>query len=232
MMRKGTLSDAIEVVSTMDIVESFAVPYKKRNGKTYLLCPGHDDKHFGSCYIDKNDNGYYCYACGEHVQKWDMVLKLNGNKKSEAAEWFFRTAGMSPVAENKEDPYKKAVRLVRKLEAYLKNDVIYNDVKVCDKIDSSYGRNINGEYLYSELAITNPLVDIYKNNKQTFKDLVSQMLDSKIKKIARTKHNYEKHADDGIYIDDIGLIPYGEMVENCQIIMNDIQELLNEVINL
>ena len=76
--RKGTLSDAISSVSTMDIIDSFAVPNRTRRGRTYILCPGHDDHNFGSCYIDKNDNGYYCYVCGEHVQKWEMVLKLNG----------------------------------------------------------------------------------------------------------------------------------------------------------
>ncbi len=224
--RKGTLSDAIEAVSTIEIIEAFDIPNKTRRGRTYLLCPGHDDRHFGSCYVDKNDNGYYCYVCGEHVNKWNMVLRLKGNKKADACEWFFKMSGIVPTEEYHEDPYKKALQIIRQLEQYVRNDVVYSDTHVCDKVDSSYGRNINGEYMYSELAITNPLLDLYKANKQMFKKIVLRLLENEIDKTSKMMQNYQDHSDDCIYVDGVGLIPYTEMLDACNSVITHIQTLI------
>jgi hypothetical protein len=223
--RKGTLSDAIDAVSTFDIIEEFGIPNKTRRGRTYLLCPGHDDKNFGSCYVDKNGDGYYCYVCGQHVKKWNMVLMLNGNKKADAYEWFFRMAGISPAEEKHDDPYKKALHLIRKLEQYLRNNVVYNDVCVCDKTDSSYGRNINGEYLYSEVAIANPLMELYKKDKTAFKKVVERCLDAEIKKIQKARHTYEHDFDECLYVDGVGLVPYNELADACKTMINELNAL-------
>lgn len=224
--RKGTLSDAIGSVSTMDIIDAFGIPNKTRRGRTYLLCPGHDDRNFGSCYVDKNDNGYYCYVCGEHVNKWNMVLRLVGNKKAEACEWFFKMSGITPTEDYHEDPYKKALQIIRQLEQYVRNDVIYNDTCACDKIDSSYGRNINGDYLYSEVTVTNPLLDIYKSDKQIFKKIVLQILDNEIKKMSSAMSFYETTPNDCLYVEGVGPVPYEEMVSACNSIIANIQTLM------
>lgn len=232
-MRKGTLSDAIAMVTTMDIVESFGVPYEEKRGKIYLLCPGHDDRHFGSCYIDKNDDGYYCYVCSEHVPKWEMVLLLNGRNKTEAAKWFFQMAGLTPVKENKQDPYKKAQRLIKKVNQYVNNKPIYSDIKSCDKIESSYGRNINGEYLYSELSVTDPLVDIYKKDKHAFQEFVCQLLETKKKKFNRALQKFQHSKNgDGMYVEINGestLICYSELIDACQEKIQNIDKLIEEV---
>jgi hypothetical protein len=228
-IRKGTLSDAIDLVTTIDIVDAFDVPNKTRRGRTYILCPGHDDKHFGSCYIDKNDNGYYCYVCGEHVTKWNMVLKLNGNKKADACEWFFKMAGIDPTEERQDDPYKKVLQLIRQIEPYIKNNAIYNDTFVCDKVDSSYGRNINGEYMYSDLAIANPLMEVYKSNKLAFKQIVMQLLDAEIKKASNMMKSYETNPDDCVYINNVGLIPHEEMRLACESVITQINTIIKAV---
>ena len=228
-VRKGTLSDAIDSVSTLDIIESFDVPNRTRRGRTYILCPGHDDKHFGSCYVDKNDNGYYCYVCGEHVTKWQMVLKLNGNRKKEACNWFFDTSGITPTEENREDPYKKIIHLIRRLEKYIRNNNVYNDTYACAKIDSSYGRNIGGEYLYSELTITNPLLDMYKSSKSVFKKTVMQILNTEINKTSKMLAFYSNHPDDCLYVEGIGPVPYDDMKNACIEVINSIKSLMAEI---
>lgn len=228
-MTKGTLADAIANVTTMDIVEHFGVPYRVRRGRTYLLCPGHDDNHYGSCYVDKNDNGYYCYVCGEHVRKWDMALRLNGNNGAATAELFFRLAGITPSNEFTEDPYKKAQKLIKKLEQYIRNDAVYNDTYVCDKIDSSYGRNINGEYLYSDKVVTNPLLEIYKKSQPLFKETVLRILDNESKKISRMMSKYMKDSDDGIFVANLGIVPSDELVEACKTLRAQIEDLMLEV---
>ena len=230
--RKGKLSDAIDAVSTMDIVEAFGVPNRTRRGRTYLICPSHDDHDFGSCYIDKNDNGYYCYVCGEHVDKWGMVLHLNGNNKRSACEWFFNMAGIVPEDSNKPDPYRKALQLIRKLEKYMRNDAVYQDVQDCEKSESSYGRNIHGQYLYSELSIANPLMELYKTDKATFKKSVISKLEEEKGKAVRMAAKCNRNADDGIYIDGIGIMPFSDMVSSCNEIADNVQQLINEVKSL
>ena len=226
--RKGTLSDAVALVSTMDIVEAFDVPYQARRGKTYLICPGHEDQHFGSCYIDKRDNGYYCYVCKEYVDKWNMVLKLNGGNKAAARDWFFQTAGISPVEIKVDDPYKNAKALIRRLEPYLKNGAVHNDLSACDKMDSSYNRNINGEYLYSELMIQNPLAEIYKNDKNAFKRIVINVLRARECEVTSKMHDYENEYD-FLYVDGVGVILYTEIKEACMAAKQAIARLIEEV---
>lgn len=115
------LTEAIDRVTTMDIVDAFNIPFRIRNGKILLLCPGHDDKNFGSCYVDRNDNGYYCYACGEHVSKFRMVEKLTGSSKS-AADWFFSVTG---VQRGKPSSPDRMQILVKKASAALNIESCY-----------------------------------------------------------------------------------------------------------
>lgn len=233
MANEGTLSMAISMVTTMDIVYAFDVPYQVRRDKVHLLCPNpdHPDHHFGSCYIDKNDNGYYCYVCGAHVNKWEMVLQLNGNDRRAARNWFFKMSGLNPINSmpNFDDPYQRALQLIRRLEHHMKNNMVYNDVAACSKVDSSYGRNINGEYLYSETHIANPLIELYKINKQTFKDIVCHMLNIEIARYNSMIAAYKKDCDDGMYIDTVGLVSNAELAEACAMCIDEITDLVDLV---
>lgn len=229
--RNGTLSDAIALVSTADVIDAFDIPNTTRRGRTYLLCPGHDDRHFGSCYVDKNDDGYYCYVCGEHVRKWDMVVKLCGNNGSSAREWFFRMSGLSPTEERRDDPYKKVISLIRRLEKYLDNKPVHNDLYVCDKVESSYGRSLNGEYLYSEIAITNPLLSLYKSDKPAFKSIISGILQKELRKIKAKQTTYGE-SNDGLYINDVGLFSGNEIKNACVPLVTELDELLIEIDSL
>ena len=225
-MKKGTLTDAINLVSTISIVEEFNVPHFTKKGITYLLCPGHEDRHFGSCYIDKNDNGYYCYACGEHVDKWHMVLKLNGNDKSKAATWFFDTAGIDRTKTIEEDPYQNLLKLIKQIEPYFKNGTIYNDLHECSKVESSYGRNIGGAYLYSEISITNPLLETYKKDKVAFKKIVLNMLMQTLKKVKQVKSQY---GTKNLYIDGFETASQGELAKACDEKCSAIETIMRHV---
>lgn len=227
--RTGTLSDAIAAVSTLDIVEEFGIPNKTRRGRTYLLCPGHDDTHFGSCYIDKNDNGYYCYVCGEHVDKWNMVLRLKNNDKADTCSWFFQMAGLTPTGKPKDDPYKKVIRYIKEIEPYTKNSVVYSDLYPCEKSDSSYGRNINGEYLFSEISMTNPLMELYKTNKSAFVTVVSTRLKKEQERARKLTSLYKKKGDSFFVIDGVGPISFSDLIAACDATDKKLTELLKKL---
>ena len=179
---EGTLSEAIQAVPTMEIVQQFNIPFQIRNGKTYLICPGHDDQHFGSCYIDKKDDGYYCYACNEHVDKWGMLLKVSGYSHKDAAKWFFETSGITP-SKFSVNPLANVNKLIGKLSEFVDNTPVYDDSYDCKKLESSYGRNINGDYLFSDLVTGNPLLQLYKDDKELFKTIVLNVLKHRKEKL-------------------------------------------------
>lgn len=191
---EGTLSDAVQAVSTIEIVEEFGIPNRTKNGKTYLLCPGHDDTHFGSCYIDKNDNGYYCYACSEHVPKWAMLRKVSGKSPRDAADWFFQHSGITPT--RTANPLAPVMKLVKDLELYIDNSPLYEDQFVCAKSSSSYGRISHGDYFFSELISQNPLLNLYKQSPTVFATTCINALTEKIAFKNRLLKFFKRHFTD------------------------------------
>lgn len=217
---EGTLSEAIQAVSTMTIVEEFGIPFQRRNGKTYLICPGHDDQHFGSCYIDKKDNGYYCYACNEHVQKWDMLLKVSKFTHKDAANWFFEKSGITPSKTTSTNPLASINKLIARLQDYVDNSPVYNDVTDCTKLESSYGRNINGDYLLSEVVEGNPLLSLYKLNKELFKTVVLNILTRREEKL------------NGLIRRKMSCISQQDLADGVQAELSKLSELKSDVIQM
>ena len=191
------LDTAIDMVDNEDIIDIFGVPKQVRNNKVYILCPGHDDKRFGSCYLDqKAHSGYFCYACGKWVSKFHMVQQITGWDNKETAKWFFDTAGVEPDHPKKEedDSYRKVIPVIKSLKKYLGNEPLYDDICPCEKKESTYGRTLNGDYMVSKLAISNPLLELYKADRTMFRNIVLRQLNRKVNKFCRllAKMNREK----------------------------------------
>ena len=194
-MAEGTLSDAIRETSTEMIIDEFGIPSLHKGGKIQILCPGHDDHSFGSCFVDRNDNGYFCYACGnKHVNKWDMLLQVSGFSGRSAAEWFFQKAGITPT--NKANPLARILKFIKEVSVYIDNSSVYDDQYVCTDADSSYGRVLRGEYLYSEVITNNPLLDLYKASPNLFVNTVVNALQVKKEELEKTEKFCAKHMND------------------------------------
>lgn len=218
---EGSLSDAISAVSTMEIVTEFKIPFEHRRGRTYLLCPGHDDQNFGSCYVDKNDDGYYCYACDEHVSKWDMLLKVSGFTHASAANWFFEKSGITP-SKFSPNPLANIHKLITKLQVFVDNSPTYDDIYDCKKLESTYGRTINGDYLFSELTSCSPLLDLYRDNKELFKTVVLNVLNRKKDKLNDLIKSHRSFAG----------IPSDEINEGASKQLEIIKNLIDEVVQI
>lgn len=231
----NSLHDAIAAVPTFDIVEHFGVPYMERKGRVYLLCPGHNDTHFGSCYIDqKEDDGYYCYACAEHVNKWNMVKKLSGYTNYEIANWFFQKSGITPS--NQANPMAPVLKLVKQISRFIDDSTVYNDIYACEKKESSYGRIESGEYLYSEPAIAKPIIELYKADYMLFVDVVTAALEKKKKQYENVvifcdsqTDNDKKAVINKVLVENPH---YTEMKNACQRTIAEISDLILQVKNL
>ena len=65
----------------MDIEDPSAMSLESRK-RISVLCPGHDDHHYGSCYLTKG--GCKCFVCGKTYDVFDMVRLHLGVKFYEA----------------------------------------------------------------------------------------------------------------------------------------------------
>lgn len=222
----GTLSDAIEAVSTMDIVEHFGIAYQERKGRVYLLCPGHTDNHFGSCYVDKNDNGYYCYVCAEHVRKWDMLKKVSGYNNTDARDWFFRMSGITPSKQA--NPLTPILQFIKEATPFIDNSTVYTDIHACEKHESSYGRVEKGEYLYSEPVCTKPLLELYKKDCMLFADVVRETLKTRIEETQRVIDFCEKNKNTKSIINGVFQHnpKFNEVKESCEETIKTINGLI------
>ena len=229
MTGNGTLSEAIEAVSTMDIVETFGVPHVERRGRVLLLCPGHTDHDFGSCYIDKNDNGYYCYACAEHVRKWDMLKKVSGYNNRDARDWFFRMSGITPSFQA--NPLSPILQFVKELAPFVDNSTVYNDIHTCEKQESSYGRMEKGEYLYSEPLCTKPLLELYKMDSMLFADVVRATLQTRKAEQDNVIAFCNRHLNDKALVQGVFQRnpKYQEIKSACEETIETINELIRKL---
>lgn len=225
---EGNLRDAIAAVPTMDIVEEFGIYHKQRGANILILCPGHDDQRLGSCLIDRKDDGYYCYACAEHVSKWDMLRKVSGYSGRSAAEWFFQRAGITPTKQV--DPLARILKFIKQVAVHIDNSPVYDDKYVCAKVDSTYGRIQKGEYLYSDLASNNPLLELYKINPNLFVDTVTNAIRVKQEEQRKVADFCASHMNDIVMTKGAVKknIAYSEIRQECLRKIDDLETFVIE----
>ncbi len=64
-------------LSCIDVASECGLKIKKKGNNRYqMLCPAHNDKHFGSCYV--YDKKWTCYACGAGGDVFDLITCIEG----------------------------------------------------------------------------------------------------------------------------------------------------------
>lgn len=56
------------------VVDYLGLDTRRMGSKISILCPCHDDRHFGSCYLTKK--GFYCFACHAKGSVFDLVKNV------------------------------------------------------------------------------------------------------------------------------------------------------------
>lgn len=64
-----------EILTVEDIAEKYSPQILSKTKITYMICPFHDDKNLGSCYVQTGHNNFICKACGA---KGDMLKLASG----------------------------------------------------------------------------------------------------------------------------------------------------------
>lgn len=56
------------------VVDYLGLDTRRMGRKISILCPCHNDRHFGSCYLTQK--GYYCFACHAKGSVFDLVKNV------------------------------------------------------------------------------------------------------------------------------------------------------------
>ena len=70
----------LDEVSALDVVNYLGIKHIRKGSRYSILCPDHDDRHFGSCII--TPKGYHCFVCNETKSITNLVMaELNCDKR-------------------------------------------------------------------------------------------------------------------------------------------------------
>lgn len=69
--------------------------------KNKILCPFHNDRHYGSCVITKSKDAAKCYSCGEYFDAIDIVSRKEGLSFRDALIFLWeKILGREPILKN------------------------------------------------------------------------------------------------------------------------------------
>ena len=81
-----------------EVLSHFGIPIKTHGRSKSILCPLHNDSHYGSCLIRKN--GAYCFVCSEQINATKLAMS-QGLSFYEAMNLFAQLLGRTEEFEQK-----------------------------------------------------------------------------------------------------------------------------------
>lgn len=184
----------------------------KRIGKHYsILCPSHEDAHFGNCLL--NSRGYACLACGAHGDIFQMAQEVLKCNFQDAGKAVAKIAGIDDA----KDTNGKYVRCLSKEEQDLiglhNNAVkgVYRIGKDIDPVDDNHTVIMDnfesGVMVELQTIDNNPLMSLRKTDKRAYNEVIVSLCQTAIEKrrclISAVEHpstlpTIERASDDNI----------------------------------
>lgn len=179
-----------EDVRIEDLIDYFGDATVKKGSRISILCPCHNDNHYGSAYIW--NNGIYCYACARFISFSDYIEAKRGSISfPEMLEILADATGNPSLYEdnkNKSNKNKKEKNFFKKKLSSEELEMIglspnkgniYTPYSITDEIPENktyYEKNTLGDdesvyYLYKKIA-PNPLTELERENNELYKELV------------------------------------------------------------
>ena len=174
------------------VAQALGMAVHRRNAKYLILCPCHNDRTIGSCYLDSK--GFKCYSCNTQGDVFDLVMSYLGIDFNDAMRYVANICGGEEyyrVEYNKEIEQKigfisraecKKIKLydspVYVAFAYTFD---YEEAKqfrsegyqvVCEDEPDNEDEDHLPVYVIKKIATTSPLFDLYRSDKDSYHQLV------------------------------------------------------------
>ena len=85
------LSRILDNASSQEVCEALGVEMEQKGSKISILCPCHEDTHFGNCFL--TPKGFHCFACNEKGSLYDLVMKTMKCSFRSAVKFVANTCG-------------------------------------------------------------------------------------------------------------------------------------------
>ena len=183
-----------EDLSCVEAAESLGIKIQKKGNNYSMLCPAHNDRHFGSCFC--YENKWKCFACGAGGDVYSLIHEATGLTNAELFEEAAKLTGnpkryLEGEQEQIEYHNKRAEFPLTDEELGLidmKKTYIVNDVKNVGSNDEETNLKKIGydedNVVYGRFE-TLSLYDIYNDDKETINEIIKDKALEKESKIKR-----------------------------------------------
>lgn len=193
--------DRIEgMVDIVTVAEHLGLDIQQKGKLPSILCPCHEDKHFGSCFL--KNNRFNCYSCHAHGDAVELVIAVKKITFREACEYVCSIYGEATDFQNiGEKPKKKGLdEDDLELIGLSKGDRVYSDVgffdfeidaqEVVDRAENKRqmkvewtpfgdeefekGAKTYGTYRVMRLQCADPLQELLEENEDAYWFMISE----------------------------------------------------------
>lgn len=201
MLDKEAIKEAADI---QIVAEEIGIPMSMRGRKPMILCPCHDDEHFGSCFLNLEKNTFKCYSCGAHGDVFRLVQAALNVSFEESQEIVADTCGGSRQFELNGDEEKRLyemreLMIPRADQDFigLSNEPVYADIAYCsdaddlDDYDKPNAVEVVNEdmhvvgYRVRKRATSNPLYDLMQSDKEMYRRLIDDFCQRTVEKYQR-----------------------------------------------
>lgn len=197
-----------EKANGKEIAELLGIQLKQMGTNFSMLCPKHDDRHFGSCFV--TDFGFKCFSCQESGDVFDLVMTHMGCDFTTAKHFLAEHYGI-PIKKQKRK--KTSAQTLNKEELILiglkptKSKIehivgIYSEEEYSPEIlkeneSAEWHPHINengvfsGYYLIKTVVDSNPLLTLSSQNYNLYKQMVFYKACETLKKYREMKNTFE-----------------------------------------
>lgn len=189
-----TVSVLKEIIDIEFVAMSLGIPMKRVASKIQIICPSHNDKHFGSCYL--TNTGYRCYSCGASGDVIELVMAANKCGFKDACLYLADLQGVTLNMHNPSSVAYKQILDADSLEliglAPLRGSVVYeitgilSEAEYADsELEADRVRWIpytqeqlketvigSGYYIVERAVIKSPLIQMWQQDVSTYNELV------------------------------------------------------------
>ena len=86
-MNRYDIQKVKEDADIIDICDLLGIDTKRTGRRVSILCPCHDDHHYGSCFIDPRNQSFHCFSCQSHGDVFTLIQAVRGAGFMDAVEF-------------------------------------------------------------------------------------------------------------------------------------------------
>lgn len=198
MYDKSAIKNAADILT---VANHIGIPVRTVGKRPQILCPCHDDEHFGSCFVNPVKKTFHCYACGADGDVFYMVqAKLNVSFNDALTIVADTCGGAERFAVKRPDrPLPKKGEFIPYLDQQflgICNNSVYRETayyETEEAYDAVYGADahMNARRQYSEdgyvdgyiatsYETSSPLYELYASDEYAYRNLVDDFCRRKI----------------------------------------------------